>query len=138
MEDNILDIYLIIEIISGKKSSNNYKGIKIIHLYKTPHSNCYEALKNGKKFRVFYPPLILSYQNRDKKINIYDDTQLSTTLSELAKQNYYIKLNDENNTIYSIKDSRNIIIKTLEYGMEYKLIDKKENKNKEIIKAYYI
>ena len=138
MEDNILNIYLIIEIISGKKSSNDYKGIKIIYLYKTPHSNFYEASKNGKKFRIFYPPLILSYQNRDKKINIYDDTHLSTTLSELAKQNYYIKLNDENNTIYSIKDSRNIIIKTLEYGMEYELIEKKENKNKEIIKAYYI
>ena len=133
MKDNIFDICSIIEIISGKKSFNDYKGIKIIDQYKTPYSNYYEVSKNGNNFRVFYPPLILSYQNSDKKIKIYDDAHLSTTLSELAEQNYYIKLNDENNTISSIKDSRNIIVKTLEYGLEYELIEKKENKTKEIL-----
>ena len=125
------NIKLIVDVISGKKKINDYKNIKINISFKDEHSTCYEVLINDQNYILYYPPLILSYPNNSQNILIYTGEHLSTTLDFLAKKNYYIKINDKNDTVYSIKDSKNFIFKTLNFGLKYELIEKKENKNEE-------
>ena len=127
MIDDEKNIDLIVEIINKKKSPTEEMNFKIESQINVENAILYKVSIYSQIYDIYIPPATLLYNG--KKIKIYRIDELSDLLNELSDGDNYLK-NTKIDKVYSIKDSRDLIVDEFIYGIGYEIIQRRDLSNK--------
>ena len=127
MAEDASNIKLIVDLINKKKQISSDINFEILKTHEDENGYCYKVSLNSRNYSIHIPPTILKV--KDKKESFYRMKELSLYLNNLKDTNidYYLKM-DANDTIYSIKNSLDSIVKNFKFGLTHELIEKKVDK----------